>query len=202
MDRIAEPDSLQLEFSRLYPEVILASSSPNRKALLEAGGTKVTVYKPDADESRQGTTPSEIVLSIARRKLEAYLGSKSFSPSIPAIAADTLVHIGGDLLGKPHSLEEARQMLQELSGKPQTVLTACGLKLPGKEPAVFLDEGRVLFRHLSAAEIEDYLATEEWKGAAGAYRLQKTGWKLVDKIEGDWTTVVGLPLKKLISLIS
>lgn len=200
MDRIAEPDHTQLEFSRLYPRIVLASSSPNRKALLEKGGTVVTVFKPEIDEERRGSTPEEIILSIAERKLNAYLGSESFDPSLPAIAADTLVHVSGSLLGKPSSLEDARLMLQSLSGRPQTVLTAAGLKLPGSKPIVFLDKGLVIFRPLSEEEIEDYLSTGEWSGAAGAYRLQKTGWKLVERIEGDWTTVVGLPLRKLIEI--
>ena len=201
MDKIVEPDSLQLMFSRLYPKVILASSSPNRKALLEKGGTEVIVYKPEADETRDGLTPEGIVLSIAERKLNSYLSSSAYSEETPAIAADTLVLVDGLLLGKPSSLSDARSMLTRLSGKEQTVLTASGVKLPGKNPILILDKGGVVFRTLSVQDIENYLRTGEWEGAAGAYRLQKTGYTLVEEIHGDWTTVVGLPLGKLIDLI-
>ena len=111
MDRIAEPDALQREFSSLVPDIILASSSPNRKKLLEAGGTHVSVYVPEIDEERIGATPDDIVMSIARRKIEAYLASPAFDGSRLAVAADTLVLIGGQLLGKPGGDGEAAAML-------------------------------------------------------------------------------------------
>ncbi|MCI7606251.1 MAG: Maf family protein, partial [Spirochaetales bacterium] len=80
------------------------------------------------------------------------------------------------------------------------VLTGCALYLPEIGMKVFCDQADVIFKKLSDEEIESYLDLEEWKGAAGGYRLQKNGWKLVEKIEGDWTTVVGLPLERLIEL--
>ena len=81
------------------------------------------------------------------------------------------------------------------------VISAVGMKVPGKDAVVFSDEASVIFLPLSDNDIESYLDTEEWIGAAGAYRLQKTGYKLVERIDGDWTTVVGLPLKKILDYL-
>ena len=202
MDRITEPDSLQLEFSRAVPSLILASSSPNRKALLEAGGSHVDVFIPSTDEEKSGSTPVQTVSRIADGKIKAYLSSSSYDPTRIAIAADTLVLIDGELLGKPSSEEDAWTMLRKLSGRTQTVISAAGVKLPGQNSIVLTDTADVVFRTLTDDEIGAYISTEEWKGAAGGYRLQKTGYRLVDRIDGDWTTVVGLPLKKILDFIS
>lgn len=200
MQRIEEPDSLQLEFGKAFPSVILASSSPNRKLLLEKGGCSVTVFTPNADETKIGMTPEEIVTGIASRKIDAYISSKAFTPSTPAIAADTLVLVNGHLLGKPRDREDAGKMLSELSGIEQVVISASGLYIPGKGKIMVTDSASVFFRKLTDKEIESYLSTGEWQGAAGAYRLQKTGYTLVDRIEGDWTTVVGLPLSRILEV--
>ena len=202
MDRITEPDSLQLDFSRAVPSLILASSSPNRKALLEAGGSHVDVFIPSTDEEKSGSTPVQTVSRIADGKIKAYLSSSSYDPTRIAIAADTLVLIDGELLGKPSSEEDAWTMLRKLSGRTQTVISAAGVKLPGQDSIVLTDTADVVFRTLTDDEIGAYISTEEWKGAAGGYRLQKTGYRLVDRIDGDWTTVVGLPLKKILDFIS
>lgn len=194
MQRIAEPDDTQLAFASLFPSLVLASSSPNRKALLEEGGCSVRVFVPDADESRIGSSPLEIVSSIAGRKIDAYLASSAFDPTLPAIAADTLVHIDGRLLGKPQTRDEAASMLSTLSGRTQTVISSAGLYIPKMGRMVISDEADVIFRPLSEEDIEAYADTGEWMGAAGGYRLQKTGFSLVERIDGDWTTVVGLPL--------
>lgn len=202
MDRITEPDSLQLDFSRAVPSLILASSSPNRKALLEAGGSHVDVFIPSTDEEKSGSTPVQTVSRIADGKIKAYLCSPSYDPIRIAIAADTLVLIDGELLGKPSSEEDAWTMLRKLSGRTQTVISAAGVKLPGQDSIVLTDTADVVFRTLTDDEIGAYISTGEWQGAAGGYRLQKTGYRLVDRIDGDWTTVVGLPLKKILDFIS
>lgn len=202
MDRITEPDSLQLDFSRAVPSLILASSSPNRKALLEAGGSHVDVFIPSTDEEKPGSTPVQTVSRIADGKIKAYLCSPSYDPIRIAIAADTLVLIDGELLGKPSSEEDAWTMLRKLSGRTQTVISAAGVKLPGQDSIVLTDTADVVFRTLTDDEIGAYISTGEWQGAAGGYRLQKTGYRLVDRIDGDWTTVVGLPLKKILDFIS
>ena len=201
MKRITEPDNLQLEAGRLMPSLILASSSPNRKALLEKGGIHVDTFTPEADESRIGDTPDEKVEGIARRKIMAYISSPAYDENRLAIAADTLVLFGNELLGKPRDRNEADAILHRLSGNKQTVISAAAVKLPGRDAIIISDRADVIFRPLSDEEIEEYLDTGEWQGAAGGYRLQKTGYNLIDYIDGDWTTVVGLPLKKIIEII-
>ena len=198
MDRIQEPTREQLHFSSLFPSLVLASSSPNRKKLLEEGGSKVAVYTPDTDEDIRGLEREEAMMKNARAKMENYLASSSFIPSLPAISADTLVHIDCEMLGKPKDRADAYRTLSLLSGRKQEVLTGAALYLPGeKEITVFCDKAEVIFRKLTEKEKEDYLDKGEWKGAAGGYRLQMTGWTLVEEIRGDWTTVVGLPLERL-----
>lgn len=201
MKRITEPDNLQLEAGRLMPSLILASSSPNRKALLEKGGIHVDTFAPEADESRIGDTPDEKVEGIARRKIMAYISSPAYDENRLAIAADTLVLFGNELLGKPRDRNEADAILHRLSGNMQTVISAAAIKLPERDAIIISDRADVIFRPLSDEEIEEYLDTGEWQGAAGGYRLQKTGYTLIDYIDGDWTTVVGLPLKKIIEII-
>ena len=203
MNRIDEPTTAQLHLSSLVPELVLASSSPNRRKLLEISGIKVHTFTPNADESTEGLRTEDAMKKNARVKMEAYLSSPSFVPFLPAVSADTLVEIDGVLLGKPKDYKDAKQMLEHLSGRVQTVYTGCAVYNPGKPGfEVFCDKADVVFRLLSKEDIEAYLHRGEWQGAAGAYRLQKTGWTLVDKIDGDWATVVGLPLDKLIEYFS
>ena len=201
MRKITEPDDLMLRFGAHVPSLILASSSPNRRSLLEKAGCRVDIFVPEADETRDGRTPVETVSQIARRKMESYLASSSYDSSRIAIVADTLVLIDGELLGKPADEADARAMLHRLSGKEQTVISIAGVKLPGHDVEIIPDTAGVLFRPLSEDDIGSYIATGEWRGAAGAYRLQKTGYTLVERINGDWTTVVGLPLAAILAFI-
>lgn len=200
MERIIEPTPLQKEFSYLFPSLVLASSSPNRKKLLEEGGSRVSVFVPETDEINKGLDYISLMERNAKAKMEAYLSSPSFSPILPAISADTLVHIDNKLLGKPRDIEDARNTLRLLSGRRQSVLTGCSLYEKEYGVTLFCDEAEVVFKTLSDEEIESYISLGEWQGAAGGYRLQKNGWRLVEYIKGDWTTVVGLPIKRLIEI--
>ena len=200
MERIIEPTPLQKEFSYLFPSLVLASSSPIRKKLLEEGGSRVSVFVPETDEINKGLDYISLMERNAKAKMEAYLSSPSFSPILPAISADTLVHIDNKLLGKPRDINDARKTLRLLSGRRQSVLTGCALYEKEYGVTLFCDEAEVVFKTLSDEEIESYIAIGEWQGAAGGYRLQKNGWRLVEYIHGDWTTVVGLPIKRLIEI--
>ena len=200
MERIIEPTPLQKEFSYLFPSLVLASSSPNRKKLLEEGGSRVSVFVPETDEINKGFDYISLMERNAKAKMEAYLSSPSFFPALPAISADTLVHIDNKLLGKPRDINDARKTLRLLSGRRQSVLTGCALYEKEYGVTLFCDEAEVVFKTLSDEEIESYIALGEWQGAAGGYRLQKNGWRLVEYIHGDWTTVVGLPIKRLIEI--
>ncbi len=202
MEKIAEPDELQKEFSKRVPSLILASSSPNRKALLERAGTVVTTFSPDIDESRDNSDPIESIKEIVKRKFASYKNSLSYRPDVIAIAADTLVLKDNKLIGKPKDAKEAKEILRSLSAGEQKVLTAVALHIPDKEDIFFVDSATVVFKKLSEDDIECYISKDEWIGAAGGYRLQMTGYELVDSIDGDWTCVVGLPLKAILEHIS
>lgn len=200
MERIAEPDRTMTDFARLFPELVLVSGSANRKALLETGGCRVHVRVSDADEIKDETDPEGTVLKNAERKISTYLASPEFRPDLPAVSADTLVMFSSRLLGKPADADEAMKFYSMLSGRMHEVLTGTCIYLPEKKRTFsFVDRARVWFRPLERSEMEKYLASKEYVGAAGGYRLQKTGYTLVDRIEGDWTNVVGLPLERLMT---
>ncbi len=203
MNRIVEPTPEMLELGRIAPYIVLASSSPNRKKLLEDSNIRVTVFKPTDDEEKTASNTSKLVALNAEKKLKEYLSSPSFNKSVVAISADTLVEVDRKILGKPENGIDALRMLLSLSGREQIVYTGCALYNPlTSSYEVFTDKAIVLFKNLSDEEIEKYILTGEWKGAAGAYRLQKTGYKLVEKIDGDWATVVGLPIDRIIEILS
>ena len=201
MNKVIEPTSDQLLFSSLCPTLVLCSTSPNRKKLLECGGSSVSVFSPLTDEKTDGLTTEDAMKKNAREKIECYLNSKEFDPSQVAISADTLVEIDGLLLGKPKDKDDAFLTLSMLSGKVQKVYTGCAIFIPKSGLSIFCDSALVKFHSLSKKEIEDYIETNEWVGAAGGYRIQKSGYTLVESITGDFSTVVGLPLKKLIQII-
>ena len=202
MNRITEPDSIQLAFASNVKELVLASRSENRRALLERAGIRVHQRPMETEELKIGSTAEEKVLNIAKMKMDAYLESEEFIAYLPAISADTLVLFRGSLIGKAKTREEARNALSSFSGNRQEVITACSLYVPGKARIDFTDKAEVLFRKLDGKEIESYLDTGDWIEAAGSYRLQRNGWTIVESISGDWTTVVGLPLGKLTAYMS
>lgn len=201
MDRIIEPDDAQLIFSRLLPELVLASKSENRRALIECGGSIVHQIPTDAEEFRSGNTPKEVVLNIAQSKMEAYLSSDKKIESLPALTADTMVLFDGELIGKASNESDARKAIRRFSGKKQVVISASLLYLPRIGIRKIIDTASVIFKTLSDKEIDEYIATGDWIEAAGSYRLQRNGWSIVERIDGDWTTVVGLPMRKLIKTI-
>ena len=186
------------ELRSLAPSIVLASGSPNRKLLLEECHIHVIVKSQDINEICGLSEPKEVVSILSREKLDSYLSSDGFIKHLPAIGVDTLVEINGSLLGKPKSREEARKMLTSFSGKKQIVWSGLSIFVPNKDVITTSVSSVVIFKKLLPFEIEDYLDTEEYIGAAGGYRVQKTGYKLIDRIEGSPSNVVGLPLEELV----
>jgi septum formation protein len=173
--------------------IILASTSPRRKALLEHIGLKITVdarvledIKPVSQE------PHQIAIEIALRKAKSVA---SEHPDAIIISADTFGVINGFIFGKPHSESEACVLLAELSGKAHTVITGFIVidTLTGKTVSRSV-ETTVYMKMLTNSEIEAYVRTGEPLDKAGAYAIQGLGAVLVEKIEGDYFNVVGLPL--------
>jgi septum formation protein len=178
-------------------EIILASGSPRRKALLESLEWKFTVVIPDTDEKiMDGVRPEELAERLAREKAEA-VGAKYFQ--LPVVAADTVVEIEGNIFGKPRNEDEAFEMLSALQGRIHRVITGVALLKEGRMISR-REITRVFFRKLDREEIKTYIDTENCLDKAGGYAIQGRGALLIEKIEGCYFNVVGLPLSLLSSM--
>jgi septum formation protein len=179
----------------LKQTLILASSSPRRKELLEELQIPFVISSSNVDESfNPSISPNEIVMELARRKVEAIYADEQY-PFI--LGADTVVYLNGAILGKPASPEEAFRMLRELSGKTHSVYTGVAIMANGI-CSTFYEKTDVLFWELTEDEIHDYLDTGEPFDKAGAYGIQGVGRTLVKEIKGDYFTVVGLPISRTV----
>jgi septum formation protein len=171
--------------------LVLASRSPQRRAILEQLGIPFTVAPADVPEIEAGD-PAAVAVENAARKAAA-------TPGEAVLAADTVVAVDGELLGKPAGEEEARAWLRRLAGRTHEVHGGLALRRGGQtRTAAALT--LVTFRPLAAHEVGWYLATGEWRGRAGGYAIQGRGAALVERLEGDYLNVVGLPLGALMSL--
>ena len=176
-------------------QVILASASPRRLALLQQIGIEATVCPADFDEvSGSAVQAEDVVLANAVGKCQAVVKIKG--DSLPVIAADTVVVAEGVILGKPQDAEDAVVMLKQLSGKTHKVLTGIAVSHAG-EMLAEVCETKVVFRDLTDEEIKNYVATGEPLDKAGAYGIQGKGAVLVEKIDGCYNNVVGLPLTRM-----
>ena len=174
-------------------QFILASASPRRKELLEKAGYTFAVLVSDVDETLpDGISPEEAVRLNAARKAQAV---SALHPGDVVLGCDTVVAIGGKILGKPRSAAEAKEMLRQLSGRTHTVYSGVCIT-DGTKETVFAVATDVTFYALSETTIEAYAATGEPMDKAGAYGIQGLGCVLVREISGDYSNVVGLPLSE------
>jgi septum formation protein len=179
-------------------KVVLASSSPRRRELLNLIGIAHEVRPANLDESmRPRETPRRHAERLARDKASAIAMR---DPDLITIAADTIVVINRKVLGKPVDKEDAARMLAMLSGREHTVITAVAVSR-GKKLRSAIEEVKVKFRRLREDEIEAYIATGEPMDKAGAYGIQGFGATIVERVEGDYFAVMGLPLVRLIALM-
>lgn len=190
--------------------VVLASASPRRRELLAAWGLPFTVLTaPDEEEPRPapGETSAAYALRAARSKaarVRSLLPPEEAAASL-MLAADTVVCLERHILGKPGDSAEALAMLEELAGRTHTVTSAVALCLPESWPApheeCLTDTARVTFAPWPRAVLAAYARTGEPDDKAGAYAVQGSGAFLAEKLEGAWSTVVGLPLAPLAALL-
>ena len=173
------------------PRLVLASASPQRRAILGQLGVAFDVVEPGVEELTEGD-PAELVVENARRKARGVAGER-------VIAADTAVVLDGRVLGKPVDEDEARAFLEALAGRDHHVLSGVAVRDARGEHAG-LGAARVRFRTLASADVERYVDTGEWRGRAGGYAIQGRGAVLVEEIEGDYWAVVGLPVAEIARL--
>jgi septum formation protein len=180
-------------------KLILASASPRRAEILSDAGIIFQSLPVNVDETpRAGESAESMCRRLAEEKAQAALKRLPKSGEVIVVAADTTVEIDGEILGKPASAEDARQMLRRLSGKTHHVLTALALiRLPDGAARSDLESTAVRFAALSAQEIDEYVATGEPMDKAGAYAIQGRAGRFIERVEGCYFNVVGLPLARL-----
>jgi septum formation protein len=184
--------------STIAPRVVLASSSPRRRQLLTLVGIAHEVMPADIDESYlAGETPASHAERLAREKAATVAAA---ARDAVVIAADTIVVVDGDVLGKPRDHAHAAGMLRRLSGRAHRVITAVAAIWDGTTAAA-VEEVGVTFRPLTDHEIAAYIATGEPMDKAGAYGIQGFGATLVERVEGDYFAVMGLSLNRLVRLL-
>jgi len=178
--------------------IVLASASPRRLELLRSLGLDVEVVISDYDEPElPGIAPIEVARRHAREKLDRTPFPEKWERAV-VVAADTVVDVDGDALGKPRDAREAAAMLRRLSGRTHRVHTAFALGVAGRETIEEVATTSVRFYELSAGEIDEYVATGEPLDKAGAYGIQGRAAALVEGIEGDFYTVMGFPLARFV----
>jgi septum formation protein len=178
------------------PPLILASASPRRAELLKLLPVKFQVLPGHADEvAHEHLSPLEVCQLNAHRKARAV--AKKI-PDTLVLAADTLVFLDNEILGKPRNLADARRMLARLQGRHHQVVTGvCLMHLRHHRERIFAVSTDVLFHPLDARQIRDYLAGISPLDKAGAYAIQERGELIVSEISGSYSNVVGLPVEKL-----
>jgi septum formation protein len=172
------------------PPLILASTSPQRRAILEQLRIPFEVVAPEYEEL--GDDPVEHAAGKAR-SVQA--------DDRPVLGVDTVVVCAGNTLGKPANASEAEEMLEVLSGKTHDVVSGLCLRTPAWEE-LHREVTHVTFRSLTPRDVATYIAAGEWEGRAGGYAIQGLGASLVERIEGDYLNVVGLPAALLVRLLA
>jgi septum formation protein len=176
--------------------LILASTSPQRRAILEQLRILFEVASPAyVEDDPPGVDPTELVRAHAEGKARSVRAEGRVT-----LGVDTTVVLDGGVYGKPTDAADAARMLGELSGRMHTVVSGLCLVGPGLELTAHETTG-VTFRVLSTTLVEAYVESGEWAGRAGAYAIQGLGGRLVERIEGDYLNVVGLPGALLVSLL-
>ncbi|HEV3230187.1 MAG TPA: nucleoside triphosphate pyrophosphatase [Solirubrobacteraceae bacterium] len=189
---------LTSERSREPPvALILASRSPQRRAILEQLGIPFSVVPTDVEEISTGK-PERVAVENARRKA---LAGAATASGPPVLGVDTVVALNGEIHGKPADRAAARRVLEVLSGQRHLVVSGLAVAREGREPQTAVEITAVDFRPLEPGLLDWYLASGEWRERAGGYAIQGRGAALVRRIEGDYLNVVGLPVVALLELL-
>jgi septum formation protein len=197
------PQILPFRYESRGARLILASGSPGRAEILRDAGFKFEVCATHLDESRAGHESARAhVLRLARVKARAAAERGRYAERAIVIGADTVVVARGKILGKPSDVREARRMLRLLGGRTHEVLTGVSiLRVADAKELHHVETTRVHFLKLSNEEIDDYIATGEPFDKAGAYGIQGVAGRFIDRIEGCYFNVVGLPVSRVWSMV-
>ena len=180
--------------------LILASQSPRRRDLLLREGVSFCIITRDTEEVNDASLPpQELCARNAAAKAEAVAADY---PGNIIVGADTLVFLDGTPLGKPADLADARRMLATLQGRTHSVCTAVAVIMPDGERRDFAEVSHVTFRHMSAADIDHYLSEVHVLDKAGAYAMQEKSELIVTRVDGDTDNVIGLPVTRLLSVLT
>lgn len=190
--------------------VLLSSGSPRRREILTQIGVPFEVVAQTAEEISAGLPPRKLAHENARRKARAAIlpdrtpVSSGHALKDVVVGVDTIVVLGGRVLGKPRDARESRGMIEALSGKTHEVISAMHLVIPGRggQAVSLAASTAVTFRRLTAREIRWYVDTGEGKDKAGAYGIQGLGAVLVERIDGDYYNVVGFPVRAFLRGLS
>ncbi len=169
--------------------LVLASTSPFRRALLTASGIPFEAVAPGVEESLEGA-PVSAAEGLALAKAQAVARQR---PEAWVVGSDQVLALEGRAFGKPRDRAEARDQLARLAGKTHELVTGVALVGPGRTD-VRHDVARLTMRSLTSAQIDRYVDSAEWRGCAGGYRIEGRGILLFDAVEGDWTGIQGLPM--------
>jgi septum formation protein len=187
--------------SNIEIKLILASSSPRRKQLLEEAGYTFTVKRPNIDEtafSASNQSPTECAKKLALAKAKSLAGDY---PDALIIAADTLVDLNGKIIGKPKDVEDAKIILKKLSGSFHKVITALAIVRVSDNTEIVQSESTDIYpKKMSDEQIDELIKSGVWQNKSGACSIEDTG-QFVEKIEGSITNVMGLPMELLKKLL-
>lgn len=185
--------------SGMTQRLVLASTSAARRALFDQVGLLYEAVAPGVDEPLDEALGGvQQARSLALRKAEAVAARH---PEAIVVGADQVLVVEGRSFGKPENEAEARDQLAMLAGRSHSLVTGIAVIAPGDEAIVEHEESRLTVRTMSAAEIAAYVATGEWQGCAGSYRLEGKGLALFERIEGDHTNVLGLPMPRVLTIL-
>ncbi len=179
--------------------LILASQSPRRSELLRREGVDFSVVVKETEEAHDATLAPQVLCALnAAAKAEAVAVDY---PQATVLGADTLVFIDGTPLGKPVDEADAERMLMQLQGRTHCVCTAVAVILPGGERRDFAEISQVTFRSLTIVDVRRYMQMVNVMDKAGAYAIQEHGELIIEKIEGDYDNIVGLPVTRLLQVL-
>jgi septum formation protein len=184
----------------------LVSASPRRQELLHRLGIEPVVAPVDLEEFHDpALSPEALTISLSAQKMDAFLALNGDfqgveDKEVTLLTADTIVHVGGEHLGKPKNRDDAERMLHLLSGKEHRVSTGFILQIRGERWEEVVSTV-VHFHELSDRDIDFYLDSEEWHDAAGAYKIQGRGEIMINWIKGSWSNVMGLPISRIYAIL-